>query len=120
LGVGYLERLNEFIPRLLRLLHRRRTLPTIILLQTPLLPLPKLPHNHRQERRAPPLDLRRRPRQKEPIKPEERGLTDLLADTFVEVGGVKAEFVEVDEEEAVFFLGVDFSFVLVVLDLELD
>jgi hypothetical protein len=33
---------------------------------------------------------------------------------------VETEFVEVDEEKAVFLFGVDFALVLVVLDLELD
>jgi hypothetical protein len=116
----YFERLDEFIPRLFDLLGRGGTLPTIILLQSPLLALPKLPHNHRQERRTPPLNLRRRPRQKEPIESEEGTLPDLFADALVQVGVVETEFVEVDEEEAVFLFGVDFALVLVVLDLELD
>lgn len=118
---GYLERFDKLVPRLLCLLSRRCTLPRIVLIQNPpILPFAILPHNHCQKSRTTPLNLRRGPRQEEPIEPEQGTLSDFLANTFVQLWVTEPKFIEIDKQETIFFLGVDFSLVLIVLDLELD
>lgn len=66
------------------------------------------------------MNFQTRPRQEKPIEAEKRGFTNFLADTFVEIFPSNPKFVKLNQEETIFFLGVDFALVLVVLDLQLD
>jgi hypothetical protein len=66
------------------------------------------------------LNLQTRSRQEKPIESEKWGFTNFLTNTFIEIFPSDTKFVEVDKEETIFFFSVDFTLVLIVLDLELE